>query len=95
MQTESLATVKANLSRFVDEVQATHERVTITRKGRPAAVLIALEDLEGLVETLEVLSTPGEVAAIREGEAAAAAGDVFTLDQVRADLAGRAAAAGG
>ena len=92
MQTESLATVKANLSRFVDEVQATHERVTITRKGRPAAVLISLEDLEGLVETLEVLSTPGQVAAIREGEAAAAARHVFTLDQVRPDLAGRAAA---
>ncbi len=66
-----------------------------TRNGRPAAVLMSLEDLEGLVETLEVLSTPGEVAAVREGEAAASAGDVFTLDQVRADLAARPAADGG
>jgi predicted transcriptional regulator len=56
---------------------------------------MSLEDLEGLVETLEVLSTPGEVAAVREGEAAASAGDVFTLDQVRADLAARPAADGG
>jgi antitoxin YefM len=95
MQTESLATVKANLSKFVDEVEATHERVTITRKGRPTAVLMSVEDLEGLLETLEVLSTPGEVEAIREGEAAAAAGEVHTLEQVRADLAARTSPAGG
>jgi prevent-host-death family protein len=32
-----------------------HERVTVTVHGRPAAVLIAPEDLEALEETLEHL----------------------------------------
>lgn len=52
MKTTSLAEVRTQLSRFVDEVVKTHERVTITRNGKPAAVLISAEDLEALEETL-------------------------------------------
>ena len=40
MTIRSLATVKAQLSAFVDSVEGTHERVVITRNGEPAAVLI-------------------------------------------------------
>ena len=71
-----------------------HERTT-TGEGRPAVVLASPEDLEGFVETLEILSTPGELVATREGEAAAAAGDVLTPDQVRAELAARTGPARG
>lgn len=89
MRTDSLANVKANLSKIVDEVEGTHERVTITRNGRPAAVLVSPEDLDGLLETLEILSTPGEVEAIRTAEADVAAGRTVSLDDLRADLAAR------
>ena len=70
-------------------------RLVVMQTESSATVLISLEDLEGLTETLEILSTSSEVAAIREGEAAAAAGDVLTVDQVRAELAGRTVPAGG
>ena len=52
MKTTSLADVRAQLSKYVEDVVATHERVTITRNGKPAAVLISAEDLEALEETL-------------------------------------------
>jgi prevent-host-death family protein len=52
MKTTSLAEVRSQLSKYVDDVVNTHERVTITRNGRPAAVLISTEDLESLEETL-------------------------------------------
>lgn len=52
MKTTSLAEVRTQLSKFVDEVVKTHERITITRNGKPAAVLISAEDLEALEETL-------------------------------------------
>jgi prevent-host-death family protein len=55
---ETLADVKANLSRFVDLVQQEHERVVITRYGQPAAVLIAAADLDALEETLTLLRDP-------------------------------------
>jgi prevent-host-death family protein len=52
MRTTSLAVVRTQLSKFVDEVARTHERITITKNGRPPAVLISAEDLEALEETL-------------------------------------------
>ena len=52
MKTTSLADVRSQLSKYVEDVARTHERVTITKNGKPAAVLISTEDLEALEETL-------------------------------------------
>jgi antitoxin YefM len=52
MTTLPLTEAKARLNELVEEAVATHERVTITRHGRPAAVLISVDDLESLEETL-------------------------------------------
>ena len=85
MSTESLRTVKDQFSQFVDRVQREHERVTITKNGRPAAVLMSVEDLGSLEETLSILSDPEAIEAVRQGEAALAAGDyVEGIDAVRA-----------
>ena len=67
MTTVPLSEAKDKLSGLVDEAEATHEIITITRHGRPAAVLMAADDLESLHETLFWLSKPG----IRESLAAA------------------------
>lgn len=53
-----LSEVKARLSELVEQATRTHERVHITRHGRPAAVLLAAEDLEALEETLHWLGHP-------------------------------------
>lgn len=76
MTAESLRTVRDHLSEVVDRVEHHHERVTITRNGRDAAVLISPEDLAALEETLAVLSDPQALADIREADAAYARGDV-------------------
>jgi antitoxin YefM len=55
-ETRSLADVKAHLSEIVDLVEGQHERVVITRHGRPAAIIMSVQDLESLEETLEILS---------------------------------------
>lgn len=76
MTTESLRVVKDGFSDFVDRVHRHHERVTVTKNGRPAAVLISVEDLEALEETLAVLSDEETVQALAEAEAAVREGDV-------------------
>jgi prevent-host-death family protein len=90
MTTIPLAEVKARLSAVVDEVRDTHERVVITRNGRPEAVLLAVSDLQALEETLDLLSTPGAVEQIREAEADIAAGMAVDADELRRQLAARA-----
>lgn len=41
METLPLSEARSSLSTLVAQVEATHERITITRNGRPAAVLIS------------------------------------------------------
>ncbi len=85
MSTESLRQVRDHLSEVVDRVEHEHERVTLTRNGRPAAVLISPDDLAQLEETLDVLGDPEALAEIREADAAYARGDVVRgVDAVRA-----------
>ncbi len=85
MSTESLRQVRDHLSEVVDRVENEHERVTVTRNGRPAAVLISPDDLAQLEETLEVLGDPEALAEIREADAAYARGDVVRgVEAVRA-----------
>ena len=85
MSTESLREVRDHFSDVVDRVAREHERVTVTRNGRPAAVILSPDDLAQLEETLEVLSDPEALADIREADAAYRNGDVVRgIDAVRA-----------
>jgi prevent-host-death family protein len=68
--TVPLTDAKARLNELVEEAVTTHERVTITRHGRPAAVLIAVEDLEAIEETLFWQSQPDAHADVAAGRAA-------------------------
>lgn len=60
-----LADVKNRLSEGVEQVETEHVRVTITKHGRPAAVLISADDLESLGQTLTLLSDSGVMAQVR------------------------------
>lgn len=85
MSTESLRAVRDHLSEVIARVEHHHERVTVTRNGRAAAVLISPEDLAQLEETIDVLSDPQALADIREADAAYARGDVVRgVDAARA-----------
>ena len=78
-----LGDARDRLSEYVSEVERTHQRVTITRHGHPAAVLISADDLAAIEETLEVLGTPGAAEAIGEGLADAAAGRFADNDALK------------
>jgi antitoxin YefM len=86
-ETLPLSSVKARLSELVDRVERQHDRVVLTRNGKPAAVLLSHEDLEGLEETLALLSDPAAMAQIRESKQALADGQsATTLAELRATL---------
>ena len=81
-RTLPLSEVKAKLSEVVDEVVTTQERITVTRNGRPVAVLLSTDDLEAIEETLIILSDPAAMREIQQGRAAIASGDVVTKDDI-------------
>ncbi len=70
-----LSDVKARLSELIEEITQTHERLTVTRNGRPVAVVLSSDDLETIEETISILSDPDAMAEITEARAAIAAGE--------------------
>lgn len=84
-----LAEVKAKLSEMVDRVERTHDRITVTRNGRIAAVLISPEELASLEDALELLSDPLAMAELRESRAAYEAGEYVTGEELRAKYLSR------
>jgi len=83
-KTLPLSEVKAKLSEVIDEIISTHERVTVTRNGRPVVVVVSADDLEAIEETLAFLSDPAAVREIEHGRAAIHTGDVVSKYEVEA-----------
>ena len=92
-EVSSLADAKAHLSELVARVGAHHDRVTVTVHGRPTAVLLAVDDLEALEETLAVLSDSDLIRALQTAEAEIAAGEGETEQDLAAAMAARRARA--
>jgi prevent-host-death family protein len=51
----SLSEFRANAAAFVEQVQSTQEPIVLTQRSRGAAVLLALDAYEGLIDELELL----------------------------------------
>ena len=85
-----LSEAKARLSELARRVRQQHERITLTRNGEPEAVLVSVDDLEGLEMTLEILADADAVARISQSLADLGRGEPGAdLATVRADLARR------
>jgi antitoxin YefM len=85
-----LSEAKARLSELARRVRQQHERITLTRNGEPEAVLLSVDDLEGLEMTLEILGDTHAVARISESLAALGRDEQgVDLATVRADLVRR------
>ncbi|MGD8151485.1 type II toxin-antitoxin system Phd/YefM family antitoxin [Ornithinimicrobium sp. Y1694] len=77
----ALRDVKNRLSEVVDQVEREHDRVVITRHGKPAAVVISADDLESLEETLTVVSRPRLISQVRDSLAELVAGEAEVLSK--------------
>jgi antitoxin YefM len=78
--------VKTRFSAIADEVAATHDRVIVTRNGKPHVMVISVDDFESLQMTRELLAEPGAVRDILDADREIAAGEYHTLDELKAAL---------
>jgi prevent-host-death family protein len=84
MQTLSISAAKAKLSELVDTAETTHEEYAITVNGAPVAMLIGVSEWESMKETIFWLSQTNIHDDVAEAEAAIAAGQGVSEDDVRA-----------
>lgn len=73
---------ESRLSELADRVENQRERIVVTRQGRPSFVLMSLDDLESLEETLDILQDQELVAALRFSRQQAAEGNLIPLEEV-------------
>ena len=67
MKTLPLSEAKSQLSGLVEQVRSLEEQVVITRNGRPAAVLVSVEEFERWKETIEVRGDAALMKEVRAG----------------------------
>ena len=60
--------VRDKLREICDDVVATGNQYTITRHGKPVAVIVSADEYDSLIETLNILSDTDAMDAIAEGE---------------------------
>lgn len=88
IKTLPLADVKTHLSALLNEIESEHGQITVTRNGRPAAVVISVDGWESLQETMAVLSDQRAVADLHE----AAESETYDTEDVLAAFAARKSA---
>ena len=67
-KTLPISEVKTHLPELVTGVEEREEEIVVTRKGRPAAVLVNYAEYERLKETLDILSDPALMRQIRRSQ---------------------------
>jgi antitoxin YefM len=83
VRTVPLGVAKAKLSRLLDTVETSEESVTITRHGKPAAVLVSPDEFDSWQETLAIRGDPGLMREIRRGlSALRRTRRLYTLDEL-------------
>lgn len=71
--------VKAHLSELADRVEVEHDRILVTRNGRPSFVLMSPDDLESLEETLDIVRGDDLMKSLRQSRKEAASGERLRL----------------
>ena len=66
----SVRELRPKLPSVLRDVATTYARYIVTRRGKPEAVLLSIEDYERLIETLEIESDPVLMRRIRRAEQA-------------------------
>ena len=64
VDTVAFSEAKAHLSELAQRVEDEHDRILVTRNGRPSFVLISPDDLDSLEETLDIVRDPDLMASL-------------------------------
>ena len=67
MKVLPLSEVKMKLSQLVEEVLSLDEEITITRNGKPVAIIVSPDEFDSWKETLAIRADAGLMTEIRRG----------------------------
>ena len=85
-RTITLKELRPQLPKVIRDLDGKMDRFIITKSGRPAALMMSIEDYESIMETLDILSNAGMSKRIKEAEAEMKKGKVKALSKIEKEL---------
>lgn len=82
----TLKTLRPRLPKIIDDIDSKMDRFVITKRGRPVALMMSIDDYESLLETLDVLSNKGLMKRIKQAGADIRKGNVKSLEKIEKEL---------
>jgi len=82
MKNVTVRKLRSNLAGILKDVTTHFDRYVISKRGEPEAVLMCVDDYEGWLETLEIMSDKKTMADIRAAKKELAEGKVCSFEEV-------------
>jgi len=86
VNTISVRQLRPKLADVLDAVHDRLDRYIITKRGRPEAVMMSIEDYESILETLDIVSDKSLMRRIKKAERDLKQGKGISLERVRKEL---------
>jgi antitoxin YefM len=78
----TLKELRPNLPKIIDDVNTKMDRFVITKRGKPTAILMSIEDYESLLETLDILSDKELTKNLKTAIKDIKTGNLCTLEEI-------------
>jgi len=85
--TVTLKELRPSLPRIVSRIDSRFDRFIVTRRGKPVAVMLSVQDYESLMETLDILADRRAREGLRKGEEDVRKGRTRAWKDIKRNLA--------
>jgi len=82
----TLKSLRPRLPKIIADVDSKMDRFIITKRGKPVALLMAVDDYESILETLDILSNSKLMRRIKKAEFEVKKGSTKALTKIEKEL---------
>lgn len=82
----TLKNLRPKLPQVVKDIDSKMDRFIITKRGKPVAMMMSIDDYETLLETIDILSDTKLAKRIKQAEKDVKAGRVKSLEDIEKEL---------
>jgi len=83
VNTITLKALRPELPTVIRDIDTRLDRYIITKRGKPVAVMMSVDDYEGFLETMEILADKEAVNRIRKSQEEIRKGKTVSLEALR------------
>ena len=79
----SLKELRPGLPGVIRDIDTKLDRYIVTKRGKPVAIILSVDDYEGILETIEILSDKDTVKRIKQAKREIKSGKTISLEALR------------